>query len=253
MRANRVKHALEGGGVAAGVFAFDFGTVGLPRIAAAAGAEFLVLDQEHTGWTLETAKTIFAAARAHDVVPMVRVPSTQYHLIAHALDVGAMGVMVPMVESAGQAREIVASAKYPPLGRRGVGLLYSDQVVDGSVPATLEAANREVLVIAQIETAAGVENVEAIAAVDGIDVLWIGHFDLTASLGIPGEFESPRFREAVDRVLAACLHAGKPLGIMVTTPQDGLRVREEGFRAIGYGDIWLFENALRAGIEAVRD
>src|SRR5438552_15429636 len=130
-----------------------------------------------------------STARECDRVPLVRVPATEYHLLAGALDVGPMVLMVPMVESAEQARRIVASTKYPPVGRRGVGILYRDDWVEGSVAMTMERVNRELLLIAQVETAAGVENADEIAAVEGIDVLWIGHFDLTASLGIPGQFE----------------------------------------------------------------
>jgi 2-keto-3-deoxy-L-rhamnonate aldolase RhmA len=133
-----------------------------------------------------------ASSRAADLIPMVRIPATEYHLIARPLDVGAMGLMVPMVESAEQAWAIVDSAKYPPLGRRGAAFgMAHDDYSGGDISEKMASANDEVLLIAQIETARGVENLDAIAAVDGIDVLWIGHFDLTNSLGIPGQFSHP--------------------------------------------------------------
>ena len=249
MRENPVKRKLAEGGVALGTMVFEFATTGIARLAAAAGAEFVVFDQEHTGASLETVRTFTATARACDLVPLVRVPATEYHLLAGALDVGPMGVMVPMVQSGEQARLIVESAKYPPLGGRGVGLLYRDEWVEGSVAATMEQVNRELLLIAQVETAGGVERAEEIGAVEGIDVLWIGHYDLTASLGIPGQFDHPDYLAAVDHLLDVSRRTGKALGVMAGTVEDGLWAIERGFRAVAYGgDLWLYQEALRGGL-----
>lgn len=249
MRENPVKRRLAEGGAALGTFVFEFDTTGIARLAAGAGAEFVVFDQEHTGWSVERMRMLLATARACEIVPIVRVPSAQYHLIAAPLDVGAMGLMVPMVESAEQARLVVESAKYPPLGRRGVGLLYRDDWVDGQVAATMERANRELLLIAQIETASGLQRADDIAAVEGIDVVWLGHFDLTASLGIAGQFDSAAYRDAVARLLEVAARRGKPLGLMAGTAEDGLTALEQGFRAVAYGgDLWLYQQALREGL-----
>jgi 2-keto-3-deoxy-L-rhamnonate aldolase RhmA len=254
VRDNPVKRKLAEGGVALGTMVFEFATTGIARLAAAAGAEFVIFDQEHTGASLETVRMFTATARASDLVPLVRVPATEYHLLAGALDVGPMGVMVPMVESEEQARTIVASAKYPPLGHRGVGILYRDDWVDGSVAATMEQVNREVLLIAQVETAEGVERAEEIAAVDGIDVLWVGHYDLTTSLGIPGQFGHESYHAAVERLLGVSRRTGKPLGIMAGTVEDGVSALELGFRAIAYGgDLWLYQEALRGGLARLAD
>ncbi len=253
MRENPVKRALAEGGVSFGTMVFEFATTGIARLAAGAGAEFVILDQEHTGASLETVRMFCATARACDLVPLVRVPATEYHLLAGALDVGPMGLMVPMVESAEQARRIVASAKYPPVGRRGVGILYRDDWVEGSVATTMERVNRELLLIAQVETAAGVENADEIGSVDGIDVLWIGHFDLTASLGIPGQFDHADYLGAVERVVEAGRTTGKALGIMAGSLADARGALERGFRAIAYGgDLWLYQEALRGGLEQLR-
>src|SRR5688500_2256523 len=174
MRTNHVKEKLLAGGVSIGTFVFEFNTTGIGRIAAEAGAEFCLFDMEHTGWSIETVRMLLATTRSTAMVPLVRVPATEYHFIARVLDMGAMGVMAPMVESADQARRLVASAKYPPQGRRGAAFsIAHDDYAGGDLVEKVESANRESLLIAQIETAAGVENVEAIAAVEGIDVLWI--------------------------------------------------------------------------------
>jgi 2-dehydro-3-deoxyglucarate aldolase/4-hydroxy-2-oxoheptanedioate aldolase len=128
-----------------------------------------------------------------------------------------------------------------------------DEWEPGGVPATIEKANAETLVLVQIETALGLDAVEEIAAVEGIDILWIGHFDLTASLGIPGEFESTRYSDAVDRVLAAGAAAGKPVGMVCGSPEEGAALVERGFRILAYSlDIVLYQDAVEAGLVALR-
>ncbi len=254
MRANRAKRRLREGGVAIGTMVFEFNTPGIARIVATAGADFVIFDMEHTGWSGETVRMLMATTGAADLAPLVRVPATQYHLLARPLDVGAMGLMVPMVESEAQARLIVQSAKYPPEGRRGAAFgVAHDDYRGGDIMETMRSANEEQLLIAQIETAAGVEQVEAIAAVEGIDVLWIGHFDLTNSLGIPGQFSHPEYLRAVDQVLAASEHHGKTTGFMVASPDEGQALLAKGFRCIAYwGDLWIYAQALRQGIERIR-
>lgn len=252
MRRNPVKERLAAGGTVAGVLVFEFAGTTMARLTANAGADFVLFDQEHTGWSLDRIGPLLAAARAADVVPLVRVPGTQYHLLAPALDAGALGVMVPMVESAEQARLVVESTKYPPLGRRGVGLYHADDLEPGGLPETLQRANAETIVLAQIETVAGLEAADEIAAVEGVDVLWIGHFDLTASMGIPGEFEHERFTGAVAHLLEVCGRRGKALGMMVGSPEDGRRILDQGFRAVGFGDVFLYGSALSAGLAGLR-
>ncbi len=111
----------------------------------------------------------------------------------------------------------------------------------------------EVLIIAQIETAAGVENVEKIAAVPGIDILWIGHNDLTNSMGIPGQFTHPAYLAAVERVLAACKATNKPAGIMSGSVADARAALAQGFRIVAYnGDLWIYGQALKEGLKAIQ-
>jgi 2-dehydro-3-deoxyglucarate aldolase/4-hydroxy-2-oxoheptanedioate aldolase len=253
MRRNPVKRKLAEGGVALGTMVFEFATPGLPRLAAAAGAEFAVFDQEHNGWSVETVRALIASARATELVPIVRVPATEYHLLARPLDVGAMGVMVPMVRSEEQARRVIECVRYPPAGRRGFGLLFQDDWEDGDAAATMARANEELLVIAQIEDVDGVESVERIAAVDGIDVLWIGHNDLTSSLGIPGRFDHPSYLRSLERVHAACARHGKAAGVMTTSVEAGAAQLAEGFRCLAFdGDLRLYQRALGEGIAALR-
>lgn len=254
MRTNTVKQKLAAGEVSIGTMIFEFSTTGIGRIAAEAGAEYVVFDMEHTAWSIETIRGLIATTRAADTIPMVRVPATQYHLMSRPLDAGAMGLMVPMVETEEQAKLIVQSAKYPPQGGRGCAFGVShDDFTGGDVFAKMTSANDEGFLIAQIETALGLENCEKIAAVDGIDCLWIGHFDLTASMGIAAQFEHPAFLAAVDRVVAACNAHGKVAGIMAGNVEVGKQWLARGFRAIAYsGDLWVYQQALAQGIAALR-
>ncbi len=164
VRPNRVKQALRRGEAAIGTLVFEFNTPGIARIAAAAGGDFVLFDLEHTGWSMETLRTLMASTRAADLAPMVRVPATQYHFLARALDVGVQGITVPMVESEEQARVIVQSAKYPPLGVRGAAFgVAHDDYRGGDVLEKMQSANDEVLLLALIETARGVEHADRIA------------------------------------------------------------------------------------------
>ncbi len=254
MRANRVKQTLREGGTSLGTMVFEFNSTGIARIIAAAGAEFVIFDMEHTGWSIETIRTLIATSRAADLVPMVRVPATQYHLLSRPLDVGAMGLMVPMVETAEQAQLIVSSAKYFPDGTRGAAFTVAhDDYQGGDVATKMASANQEQLLIAQIETARGVEQAEAIAATPGIDVLWIGHFDLTTSLGIPAQFTHPDYLRAVERVLDACRNQGKVPGMMASGVDNARALLDQGFRILAYwGDLWIFGEALKQSLDAIR-
>jgi len=177
-----------------------------------------------------------------------------YHHIARALDMGAEGLMLPMVGSAEEAKEIVAHAKYPPQGHRGVALQVAhDQYKPGPVIKKLRDANKKTTVFTQIETRSGVKNADAIAAVKGVDCLWVGHFDLSASLGIAGQFDHPDFLAAVKTVQKACAKHNKAFGRLVPDVKSGIAIYKAGFDFICYsGDVWVLQSAMADGIGAIR-
>lgn len=255
MRVNPVKQTLSAGGVSMGVMCLEFATPGIGPLSAAAGAEFAVFDMEHNGWGLETIRMLNMTSRATGFVPIVRVPTTDYHFIAHALDVGAMGLVVPLVSTPEQARRIVDAALYPPRGRRGTAFALShDDYLGGDLLDKMQHLNENLLVIAQIETAEGLANVDAIAGIDGIDGLWIGQFDLTTSMGIPGQFDHPRFVDATRRVLDACHKHKKVATLAVLDPEELARGPANGFRMLVYAaDVWIYQQALRHCFRRVRE
>jgi 2-dehydro-3-deoxyglucarate aldolase/4-hydroxy-2-oxoheptanedioate aldolase len=254
MQINRTKHILRDGGVALGTMVFEFNSPGIARLATNAGADFALFDMEHTGWSIETIRGLIATSRPHELTPLVRVPAAQYHFLARVLDVGAQGIMVPMVESAEQARVMVDSCKYPPVGRRGSAFgIAHDQYTGGDILEKIHSADREIMLIAQIETAIGLDKVEEIAAVEGIDALWVGQFDLSNFLGIPGQFSNPQFLGALERVIAACRKYNKfPCYMALSLPEAEARLRD-GFKCLAYGgDLWLYQSALQSGLESIR-
>ena len=254
MRDNPVKQALKASQPVFGTMIFEFFTPGICQIVKAAGADFILFDMEHSGIGLDEIKAQMSACRGIGLVPMVRVPTLQPHFIARCLDMGALGIMVPMVETAAQARELVSATRYPPAGRRGAAFgVAHDDYEGGDVTRKIAAANERTLVIALVETAEGLRNVEEIAAVDGVDVVWLGHFDLTNFMGIPAEFQHPDYLAAVDRLVAAAHRHGKAAGVMAADVAWGRDYMAKGFRAVAYGlDLALFQRTLADGITALR-
>ena len=238
----------------AGHFVVEFVTPGIGHMLKNAGCDFVVFDMEHSAFGYETIKQALRYAEAAQLPAIVRTPSREYDHIARACDSGAEGIMLPMVGNTAEARFILDCIKYYPQGKRGVALgVAHDNYRAGPTAEKLLAANKRTTVFMQIETAEGVENADAMAALDGVDCLWIGHFDLSCSLGIPGEFSHPRFVEAVKAVTKATRKHGKSLGRLVPDVATGLALYAAGFDFISYaGDVWVYQAAVAAGIAGLR-
>jgi len=237
-----------------GHFIVEFATPGIGQILKGAGCDFALFDTEHSGFGFETIKSVLRYMQAADLPTIVRVPSKEYHHIARAADMGAEGVMLPMVGSPEEARAILDCLKYVPDGRRGVALAIAhDRYLPGPTLEKLAAANRRTTFFAQIETRQGVENADALAALDGVDCLWIGHFDLSCALGIPGQFAHQDFTDAVKAVTKACQKHDKALGRLVPTVDEAVAMRAAGFDFLCYsGDVWALQGAVQAGLDEIR-
>jgi 2-dehydro-3-deoxyglucarate aldolase/4-hydroxy-2-oxoheptanedioate aldolase len=233
----------------------EFATRGACKILDAAGVDFAVFDMEHSGIDLERVCDLIAWSNACSFTPFVRVPQGLYHFLARVMDAGAMGVMVANVETAEEARAIVDAAKYAPLGKRGVGLgtAHTGYVMPDP-EQYFRDSNRTTVVICQIESETGVRNADAIAAVDGVDVLWVGHFDLTQSMGIPAQFHHERFLSALESVAAAARKHGRALGIQPGSYEQACEWMALGFNVISWqNDIAIYREALQSGVQRIRE
>lgn len=254
IRGNPVKQRLADGDTVFGTMMFEFLGPGLPQIAVNAGADFLFYDMEHSGFSMEQIKQQCALARGLDLTPMVRPAGKDYQFAARLLDIGAMGLMFQMVESAEEARRLVAHTRYPPHGVRGA--LFGgphDDYLSEDIAAAVAEANERTLITVLIETERGLANVDEILAVDGIDAAQMGHLDLSISMGIPGDVGHPRMQAAIDTIAETAARHGKAAGMLVGDPDQGASFLDRGFRMISYSlDIALFQNALKGGIDALQ-
>jgi 2-dehydro-3-deoxyglucarate aldolase/4-hydroxy-2-oxoheptanedioate aldolase len=185
---------------------------------------------------------------------MVRVPTGEYTWIARALDIGARGVMVPMVEDRAQAERLAQACRYPGLGRRGAAFGFAQcDYKGGDVVEKMRQYHDRTLLIAQIETEKGLQNVEDIAAVDGVDVLWVGHFDLSNFMGIPGQFDHPKFSEAMTHVAQVARKHGKVAGFMATDATWIERAKAMGYTMLAAGtDTALLQQAFGQLIQGIQ-
>ena len=221
-------------GPAYGLFLVS-GSAMLTEAAAYTGIDWAVIDMEAAAMTKVDALHQVQALAGSDVVPIIRVQSLDRHLIEHALDLAVSGVMVPKVDSAEEAELAAKFTRYPPTGTRGVNSIRAGAYYSRSAEY-FQAANQEVMCIAQIESREAVGNVEKIAATAGIDMLFIGANDLAMALGQPGNPTGPDFDAARQAVLAACAAAGKPAGIFAMGTKLARQYVAEGFRFIAIGN-----------------
>jgi 2-dehydro-3-deoxyglucarate aldolase/4-hydroxy-2-oxoheptanedioate aldolase len=228
----------------------EFGSRGLAKILAGTGVDFVIVDMEHSGFDTERIADLMAWFKATEIAPFVRVPQGFYHFIARTLDAGALGIMVANVETAEQAKVIVNAAKYAPMGNRGVGLGTAHNDYERPDPeAYFTYANRNTTVICQIESTIGLKNLDAIAATPGVDVLWVGHYDLSQSMGIPGKFDHPEFRAALQSVVEATRRYDKLAGIQPGDREQAETWLRAGFQILSWTtDIALYRAALQRDI-----
>jgi len=205
-------------------------------------------DQEHVGWTVQQIEQGTRAARAVGIPTFVRLPATDYASVMRPLEAGADGVMASMVRSAQEVENLVKWAKFFPEGMRGV----NGTGVDGGYGSYggsgyFAAANARTMIAAQIECSEALEDVESIARVQGLDLLFIGPADLSQSLGIPGQWDHPRMRDATRRIAAAAQQANVAWGILPRNPEHAAFCLGLGCRLLSLGmDVWFFQQGLKS-------
>ncbi len=201
---------------------------------ALAGFDWLLADLEHGGGGEGALVGQLLAGAAHGVPVLVRVESAERIRSGRVLDLGAAGVMFPRLDTVEQVAAAIRHLRYPPAGDRGVAT-YNRACGFGLRPGALETANDSIVGVVQIESAPALENVEAIAELPGVDVIFVGPTDLSHALGVPGQLESAEFRSALDRVVAAARAVGIPAGILARSNEAARAYLERGFRFLGVG------------------
>lgn len=250
---NWISESVRRGKVLSGLW-MATGSPVVAEIAGNAGADWVLLDWEHGLGGEADLIHCLQALRATPAAAIVRVAAPEPHLIKRALDQGANGIMAPWIGTAEQAEQVVRAMRYAPDGVRGVA---------GATPATrygaetqeyLRRANDDLLTVIQIETPEAVEAANAIAAIEGVDVLFVGPSDLSFSMGIHRQVDHPDFRSAIKRVVQACAEHGKKAGILANSPEMVQQAIDDGFTFVAYGnDITLLAGGMRDCVRAVRD
>ena len=211
---NTAKNRLDSGELALGIGLRQARTVDIGKIMKTCGYDWLFIDMEHNSMSIDTAAQISVAAQDAGIAPIVRVPGFQHFHASRALDGGAQGVVVPHVDTAEIAAEMVNNCKYPPVGHRSVtGRLPQVNFEAHPQDEVTRSVNNATLVVVMVETPVAVENVEAIAAVPGVDSVLVGTNDLCTEMGIPGAVGDARIQEIMERVVAACRAHGKHPGL----------------------------------------
>lgn len=252
MQSNATKAKLKAGEVVFGCF-FRYPTSTLVEVMGYQPWDFIVLDGEHGTLQPEDVENMVRAAELRRLTSLVRVTTNQPYIILRYMDTGAQGAHIPWVNTAEEAERAVQSIKYYPRGIRGLaGVRAADYGQTGSFVEYTEAANRETLVVVQVETRQAVENIEQIAAVDGIDVIFIGPTDLSHSYGVPGQPQHPDVQAAMNRIASVVTQSNAALGMMVGSAEAARQWRERGARYITTTFESLLIPAMRAYLKDVR-
>lgn len=227
----------------------------IAEIMSRAGFDWLVIDLEHSVITIREAEELIRVIALSGACPLVRLSVNDSVQIKRVMDAGAHGVIVPMVNSAMDGRQAVEAVRYPPEGRRGVGLARA-QGYGSAFERYRQWLNQESVVIVQVEHIKAVDELKEILAVDNIDGFIVGPYDLSGSLGVPGQLNHPKMKETMDRILSTNAAAGKVAGIHVVEPDVAeLHKRvDQGYRFVAYSvDIRMLDSICRLGIDAIRN
>ncbi len=254
MRANPVKEALARGEAVVGTMLGELTSAGACRIVKEAGYDFVIFDTEHHASGIETVARLLRSARDIGLQTYIRAPGFRGQWPARYLDLGADGLIFPHVESGEQARAIVEQVKYAPEGKRGLatGIAHDDYRAEPAAEF-VKAANAATLVAVQIETAAGLQAREEIVSVAGVDAVFIGPNDLSLSLGIPGQLDSPEMVSAIEEIFAAADAAGVAPGMHVFDMQSAMKYLDAGCRFLCFSsEVSLFVQGSGAALAELR-
>ena len=252
MRKNPVKEKVVNGGTAYGVFCNLYSPM-IVELCGHTGFDFVLLDAEHGPIGVESCEHMVRAADSVGLPVVIRVAMNIRQNILRYLDIGALGIMVPMVNSRAEAEAVVELAKYPPQGKRGLAAVRAaDYGLAMPLKEYTEMANREVLVITQVETMQAVSNLDEMLAVEGTDVFFIGPTDLSASMGYVGQASHPDVQSMIEKLARRIRDAGKAAGTVAYTHEALAKAKERGFQFIVHGLTAMITKSGREYLEVGR-
>ncbi|MGA2991011.1 MAG: aldolase/citrate lyase family protein [Candidatus Korobacteraceae bacterium] len=254
MRANKVKRALLEGEVQIGTWVTTLRTPQIAQMIATAGFDFMYIDMEHSCLSMETVGDLCFAALAAGLVPIVRPSAKDPHLLTRPLDNGAMGLLIPHVDTREEITAVVKAIRFPPLGERGMNLMgphtgFGRAKGDEYVKST----HAETLLLVQIESEKGINNLDQILSVDGVDGAVIGRADLSTDLGLPGQTNHPEIVRRVEMLIAACQRHKKIPGLLVQDTASAKEWIAKGVRLVPYAnEVSLLVNAGARAVGEIR-
>lgn len=251
---NRAKAALKEGKLLLGTMLADIRQPSIMQVLVNAGFDFVIIDNEHGAFGIESIADLSRMARILGLTPVVRVPDLAYPYVAQSLDAGAQGIMLPRVTHPSQVHQVLEMMKYPPVGRRGLAMSRGQSDFRaGPLAENMAHANANSLLMVQVETAEALQHLDEIVSIQGVDVLFIGPTDLSISLGVPGQPEAPELIEAIERVLERCKAHGIATAIQANDLAYAQRWVKQGMEIISYGsEVGLLAAAAAAGIQSIR-
>lgn len=254
LKSSMVKQKLREGKICFGTMLRVLKSPQAVALCASEGWDYIILDTEHNDYNYETLGSFSLIAKYEKMGLFVRVPDKLYHQMAQMLDIGAEGLILPQVKTAEEARHIIESVKYAPMGKRGVSVSTTATLFrEYSTDEYLEWANRELMTIVQIESEEGVNNAEKIISTPGIDAIMIGPADLSHDMGISGQLHHPRIEEAFREIINQCNKYGVAPGIHLSNMEDVNKWAKEGMRFITYSyDTKFIKDAYKDALQNLR-
>ena len=254
MRDNKVKRALMNGEVQIGTWVNVLHAPKIIQMLATAEFDFVYIDMEHSSFSIQTVGDLCYAALSVGLVPIVRPSAKEAHLLSRPLDSGAMGLLVPHVDTEAEAEAVVAAVRFPPQGKRGMNLVGVHTGFGKSDPkAYLRSTHAETLILVQIESDIGIGNLDKILAVEGIDGAVIGRADLSADIGLPGQMNHPEVVRRVETMISACQKHGKIPGLLVPDVASAKEWIGKGIRLVPYAnEVSILVNAAKQAVGEIR-
>lgn len=251
---NPIQHALKTGQIILGTMLVQERTPAMIQLFAGFGLQYFILDMEHGSYSIETAADLIQVARLCGITPLVRVNEPHYHLVSRLLDAGAQGIMTPRVETVEKVHKVLSASHYPPLGERGFSRLAAHlNYAEVDMAEYVAHANVNLVNLIQIETQAGVEAIDELITVPGVDGVIVGMDDLALSMGLAGQTNAPVVVGMLERIVNACQQHHIPWGLHLPDVERLQLWLRRGMQLVTYSsDIWMLQQVLRSDLPVLR-